>query len=70
MTWEGVKRSPQPLYYSERGETDIEPREFTGIQALLDHFRGMGCEHSYVFMPKLGWIHTDLRQLSLLDDEL
>lgn len=51
-----------PLYYRDRGETDVDAREFTGIQDLLDHFRGMGCEHSYVFVPKQGWVHTDLRE--------
>lgn len=65
-TWQsGAPRSPQPLYYAERGDKDIAPREFTKVQQLLDHFQGMGCEHAYVFTPKLGWVHTDLRQLDL-----
>jgi hypothetical protein len=59
-----------PLYYAERGEKDVDPKEFVEIQALLDHFRECGCEHSYVFMPKLGWVHTDLGKLKPLDAEI
>lgn len=56
-----------PLYYRDRGETDVDASEFTGIQELLDHFREAGCEHAYVFVPKEGWVHTDLRQMSIYD---
>lgn len=51
-----------PLYYASRGETNVDARSFTDIQQLIEHFRDMGCEHSYVFVPKQGWVHTDIRE--------
>lgn len=63
--WDGEARPVGPLYYAERGERDIDARSFTDIQSLLDHYRDCGCEHSYVFVPKEGWVHTDLRQLEI-----
>jgi hypothetical protein len=56
-----------PLYYADRGEVPavVAPKEFTDIQALLDHFQECGCEHAYVFVPGQSWVHTDLRQLDL-----
>lgn len=51
-----------PLYYAARGETDVDARSFTCIQQLIEHFRGCGCEHTYVFVPKQGWVHTDIRE--------
>lgn len=50
-----------PLYYAERGETDAEALSFAGIQQLIEYYRQCGCEHAYVFVPKQGWIHTDIR---------
>jgi hypothetical protein len=51
-----------PLYYAERGEHGVDPRVFTDIERLLESYRLSGCEHSYVFVPKQGWVHTDIRQ--------
>lgn len=51
-----------PLYYAELGETDVDARSFTDIQQLIEQFQDMGCEHSYVFVPKQGWVHTDIRE--------
>lgn len=51
-----------PLYYAARGETDVEARSFATLEEMFEHFRGSGCEHSYVFVPKLGWVHTDIRE--------
>jgi hypothetical protein len=50
-----------PLYYAARGETDVDARSFATIEELFEHFQGCGCEHSYVFVPKQGWVHTDIR---------
>jgi hypothetical protein len=50
-----------PLYYASRGETDVDARSFATIEELFEHFRDCGCEHSYVFVPKMGWVHTDIR---------
>lgn len=50
-----------PLRYSDRGETGVDAREFSDIRALIEHYQGCGCEHSYVFVPKQGWVHTDIR---------
>ena len=62
--WDGAERPAVPLYYHERGEQECGPLEFSegGIEAVFTHYRGSGCEHAYVFVPKLGWIHTDIRQ--------
>lgn len=51
-----------PLYYRDRGETDVDARSFGSIQQLLEHFKDMGCEHSYVHVDKQGWVHTDLHE--------
>lgn len=51
-----------PLYYAERGETGVDARKFSSITSLIEHFRDMGCEHSYVFVPKQGWVHTEIHE--------
>jgi hypothetical protein len=51
-----------PLYYADRGETDVDPRVFTDIQQLIEHFQCSGCEHCYVYVLKQGWVHTDIRE--------
>ena len=51
-----------PLYYWERGETDVDARSFTCIQKLIEHYQGSGCEHAYVYVLKEGWAHTDIRE--------
>jgi hypothetical protein len=51
-----------PLYYVDRGETDVDARSFADIQQLIEHYRDCGCEHAYVFVPKQGWVHTDIRE--------
>jgi hypothetical protein len=51
-----------PLYYAERAEPDVAARSFAGIQEMIEYFRDCGCEHSYVFVPKQGWVHTDIRE--------
>lgn len=51
-----------PLYYAERGDTDIEPLLFTNIEALLEYYRSCGCEHAYVYVDGAGWVHTDIRE--------
>lgn len=60
--WDGEARPAGPLYYAERGEADVDARQFGAIESLLDHYRDCGCEHSYVFVPKEGWVHTDIRE--------
>ena len=50
-----------PLYYVDRGETDVDARSFADIQQLIEHYRDCGCEHAYVFVPKQGWVYTDIR---------
>lgn len=54
----GNDREPQPLYYVERGEIDIKPRRFAGIDALTQWADGCCCEHIYVFRPGAGWLHS------------
>lgn len=59
--WDGATRPEGPLYYSERGEHGVDARSFGDIQSLIEHYRGCGCEHAYVFVPKQGWVYTDIR---------
>lgn len=51
-----------PLYYWERGETNVDARSFGTVQELIEYHQESGCEHSYVFVPKQGWVHTDIRE--------
>lgn len=51
-----------PLYYWERGESDVDARSFGTVQQLIEHYRDCGCEHCYVFVPIEGWVHTDIRE--------
>jgi hypothetical protein len=60
--WKHEPCAEGPRYYSERGDQDVGPREFASIQQLIDYYRQCGCEHSYVFVPKQGWVHTDIRE--------
>lgn len=62
--WGGAKRPAGPLYYRERGDQECGPLQFSegGIEAVFTHYRGCNCEHAYVFVPKQGWVHTDIRQ--------
>ena len=51
-------REAQPLYYAERGETEVSPRRFATVDALADWADGCGCEHVYVFRTGAGWNHA------------
>lgn len=51
-----------PLYYRDRGEQDVDARSFADFQAMVEHFQGSGCEHAYCYVPKRGWVHTDIRE--------
>jgi hypothetical protein len=53
-----IDREPQPLYYWERGETDIKPRRFADADALAAWADGSGCEHVYIYVPRKGWQHS------------
>lgn len=53
-------REAQPLYFAERGESDVAPRRFASVDALADWADGCGCEHVYVFRPRAGWLHSAL----------
>lgn len=63
-------RDPQPLYHHERGDDgpwnsaggsySIPPATFTQKFPADEHFRGMGCEHMYLYRPKYGWFHYEL----------
>ena len=54
--WQGQERKPAPLYYFERGETGVDPRNLyaTGV---IDFARNCGCEHLYTYVPRKGWQH-------------
>lgn len=51
-------RHPQPLYYFERGESGTQPRLFASLEDLAQWADGCGCEHVYVFRPRVGWLHS------------
>lgn len=51
-------REPQPLYFCERGESDVKPRRFADADALAAWADGCCCEHVYVFIPRKGWQHS------------
>lgn len=58
-TWTSSTRDPQPLYHFEVGGG--EPAEnFESPAAAMAHFRGMDCEHFYLFRPGEGWEHSIL----------
>lgn len=42
-------REPQPLYFSERGETDVEPKHFKSHKEMWDYAKGYGCEYLYIY---------------------
>ena len=49
-------RAPQPLYHSERGDTDCGPRVSHFPRNIW--FHGHDCEHLYVFEPSTNeWTH-------------
>jgi len=52
-----AKREPQPLYYCERGETNVSPRSFATAAELMQWADGSGCEHVYTYQPRKGWAH-------------
>ena len=52
-------RDPQPLYHHERGD-GTPPATFTQQFQAEAHFRGMDCEHMYLYRPKYGWFHYPL----------
>ena len=52
------RRDPQPLYYRERGDSNVGPRSFADVGELTRWADGSGCEHVYVFRPGSGWEHT------------
>jgi len=53
-------RSPQPLYHSERGESETGPRVSKDPIDLW--FRLHDCEHLYIFEPSTGeWTHQSER---------
>jgi hypothetical protein len=56
--WRSVDdRDAQPLYFKERGETDIASRFFRSLQTLAAWADGCGCEHVYVFTGDQ-WQHS------------
>jgi hypothetical protein len=55
-----VDREAQPLYYWERGDSDIKPRRFADLDALAAWADGSGCEHVYVYRPRHGWEHAPI----------
>jgi|TARA_R100000084_G_scaffold32761_1_gene12979 hypothetical protein len=59
-TWERVgedARDPQPLYYHERGEKDVGPKITKSIEDSTKFWGDVWCEHLYVFVPDVGWLH-------------
>ena len=54
--WDQVERKSGPLYYFERGDTSVEPRNLyaTGV---IDFARDSWCEHIYTYVPRKGWQH-------------
>ena len=46
-TWTSDRRDPQPLYYHERGESDIKP--ITSCKPLFTWFAEHDCEYLYVW---------------------
>ena len=59
-TWERIgedARDPQPLYYHERGEKDVGPKIAKSIEDSTKFWSDVWCEHLYVFVPDVGWLH-------------
>lgn len=56
-TWESTfkddsytnTRESQPLYYSERGDDDVDPRHFKTYKQMCKYAKGCGCEFLYIF---------------------
>lgn len=53
-------REAQPLYYAERGESDVAPRRFASVDELTQWADGCCCEHVYVFRAGSGWQHSPI----------
>ncbi len=60
-TWNEVQRSPQPLYYKERG--DGEAPIIRAESTVEEYWRNWDCEHLYVFHPEQNhWHHIPLKE--------
>jgi hypothetical protein len=57
--WDRNKREPSPLYYMDRGDLDCKPRKLK-VSEMHKFATGSGCEHLYVYLPRLGWRHEEL----------
>jgi len=42
-------REPQPLYYYERGDADVDPKHFKNHQKMYKYAKDCGCEFLYTF---------------------
>jgi hypothetical protein len=42
-------RDPQPLYHSERGDSDVDPKHFNSEKEMFDYANGSGCEYLYTY---------------------
>ena len=51
---------PRPLYYKERGESNVSPRSFASFSELIDWADGCNCEHIYFYKPRKGWQHHEI----------
>jgi hypothetical protein len=56
-TWESTykddsytnTREPQPLYYYERGDQDVDPKHFKTHQKMYKYAKDCGCEFLYTY---------------------
>lgn len=58
--WEGNQLpNPRPLYYTERGETEVEPRHSLEVEEFLDLADQSWADFAYAFDPQTqtwsGW---------------
>lgn len=42
-------RNPQPLYHSERGDSDVDPKHFNSEKEMFDYAKDSGCEYLYTY---------------------
>lgn len=58
--WQRETMPERPLYYHERGETDIEPRLFNNAAELMKWAQDCCLEHVYTYKPRKGWQHSEV----------
>lgn len=63
-TNENWQRQPlaqsRPLYYHERGDSNISARSFASLSELTRWADDCGCEHVYHYQPRKGWQHQPI----------